>query len=93
MFDIRDCFDDFLVERNDELYEIAADLMAKITNYKTQMWDISVIAPIVEAAEEVASDACYPFFGDNETPCYLTGECRREECLFKEYAKEMGFEL
>lgn len=89
---IRDCFDDFLVERNDEIYELAADLLAKLSG-KMHLYDIAQIAPVVDAAESVLSDACYPFFGEDETPCYLTGECKREDCLFKKYAKERGFDV
>ena len=92
MYDIKDCFDDFLVERNGEIYELAADLLRKL-ECSGRIYEIDKIAPVVEVAESVLSDACYPFFGDNETPCYLTGECKREDCLFKIYAKERGFEL
>lgn len=89
---IRDCFDDFLVERNSEIYELAADLLRKLEDNE-RIYEIDKIAPVVDAAESVLSDACYPFFGEDETPCYLTGECKREDCLFKKYAKERGFDV
>lgn len=89
---IRDCFDDFLVERNDEIYELAADLLRKLEDNE-RIYEIDKIAPVVDAAESVLSDACYPFFDEDETPCYLTGECKREDCLFKKYAKERGFDV
>lgn len=86
-------FESFLAGRNDVLEETAHVLLWHMTHPNAEpseaggdykLYDMAQIGPLLDAAEEILEGAghavCYPYYGEQEKPCYLTGECGFSPC-------------
>ena len=81
-------FTDFLLERNDAItnaaYQLAVELVCA---HNVVEWDMSVISDIISSVEKILIsneyDVCYPYYGDDETPCPNVGDCCNPNCQFK----------
>ena len=91
-------FEDFLVYRNNDIPNAAHALLLELLRGDSEApdeeilpWDMEVLGEVIDAAEAILEarnmKVCDPFYGDKEKPCYLTGDCKREDCSFK---KERG---
>lgn len=87
-------FEDFLAYKGDEIdnaaYELAAALLRTHPEQTAEdilAWDMSVICPIVEAAQTALQKAgkqiCRPYYAE-ETSCFKQGECKHGRCYFHE---------
>ncbi len=75
-------FKKFLEQRNGQIQEKAADLLTflglpteQITAYEESL----VIETVEKIIDEKKGHHCYPYYGDNEIPCYLCGDCLRQQ--------------
>ena len=93
-------FERYLEYKGDEIdnaaYALAVALMRihpEQTNEQVLPWDMSVIAPIIETAqnelERLSKDTCWPYL-EEAKECYRTGRCKNKHCNFtaKEGATE-----
>lgn len=85
-------FDRYLEYKSDEIdnaaYALAAALLRnhpEQTNAEVLPWDMSIIAPIAEAAQAVlekhGKPSCWPFYKEAKE-CYRTGRCKNMHCYF-----------
>lgn len=85
-------FECYLEYKGDEIdnaaYALAASLLRTHPDQKNEdvlPWDMSVIAPIVEAAkqelERTGRQTCWPYFED-ALECRRTGSCKNKRCYF-----------
>ena len=90
-------FERFLIARDDELEQTAYTLLWHMLNpgadiknviYAWGEFDMAQIGPLLESAEDILSQSgipvCHPYYGENETPCYLTGDCEFSACPMKD---------
>lgn len=86
-------FERFLIARNDALEQVACALLwhmshpgtdASETDGDPALHDMALIGPLLDVAEEILEDAghavCHPYYGEDETPCYLTDTCHFALC-------------
>lgn len=49
-------------------------------------WDMSMIGPLLDAAEEILQEtqypSCHPYHDGEEMPCYQTNDCNHNNCPF-----------
>lgn len=87
-------FERYLERKSDEIdnasYALAAALLRTYpeqTDEQVLPWDISVLALIIEAAQEelerMGKQVCYPYFEDAK-PCCRTGGCKNKRCYFND---------
>jgi hypothetical protein len=87
-------FEDFFIQRNDALDNVAhnlAQLMLSadgvLPDEKAFPWNMEIICTILDHVEAVLNEkgycTCWPYHGDDDTPCYILGECRHKDCRFK----------
>lgn len=85
-------FERYLEYKGDEIdnaaYALAVTLLRthpEQTNEEVLPWDISVIAPIVEAAqaelEKQGKQSCWPYF-EEARECYRIAGCKNKQCHF-----------
>lgn len=90
-------FEDFLIARNDELEQTAYALLWHMTHPGAEIsemgatwtdFDMAQIGPLLANAEDVLSQsgfpACHPYCGEDETPCFLTGDCKFSPCPMRD---------
>ena len=84
-------FEDFLIQRNDVIYNAAMDFanllhttMFQKTNEDILPYSQEIAGSITEKVEDILNSmdigVCYPYYTDNEKPCYSDKECK---VLFK----------
>lgn len=80
-------FEDYLCEQNETLCNLAYELLCAMAENEFLIWNMEMIAPIVDTAEAVLEKhgihPCYPFYDDDEQPCYLGNECQKPNCPMK----------
>lgn len=87
-------FERYLECKNDEIdsaaYALAVALLRthpEQTNEQVLPWDMSVIAPIIEAAqkelERLGKETCWPYY-EEAKQCYRTGSCKNKRCYFSD---------
>lgn len=75
-------FEDYLTKRNEAIHNKAADLLTfmgmpadKVTAYEESL--------IIQTAENIFADKaekpCYPYYADNEKPCFMCDDCERKQ--------------
>lgn len=85
-------FERYLEYKGDEIdnaaYALVASLLRTHPDQKNEdvlPWDMSVIAPIVEAAQEklkqIGRQTCWPYF-EEALECHRTGSCKNKRCYF-----------
>ena len=83
-------FERYLEYKADEIDNAAYSLAAALlrchpdeTNEEVLPWDMSVIAPIIEAAqkelERLDKQTCFPYF-EEAKECYRIGSCNNKRC-------------
>lgn len=83
-------FERYLECKGDEIDNAAYNLAVALlrshpeqTNEDVLPWDMSVIAPIVEAAqkelERLGKQTCWPYF-EEARECYRIGSCKNKRC-------------
>lgn len=91
--DKRQSFEDFLVERNDELDNAAHELaLLMLSANSTPLegsefpWNMEIIGAILESIKSILEErgylTCWPYH-ENETPCMDTDSCKYEHCPLK----------
>lgn len=86
-------FDDYLLQRNDELDNAAYGLALKMLGLDNQKdsesafpWDMEIIGAILESVQKILADygydVCWPYH-ENDVPCYQTVNCKKTACLLK----------
>lgn len=95
-------FADFLEEKNDEIDNLAYQLLCALVSAGTGTeqdpedvleWDMEYIGEVVLSAENTISNMgmipCHPFFeGCDSIPCFLGDDCKRIDCPFRQSAGE-----
>ena len=87
-------FEHYLEYRNDEIdnaaYALAVALLRthpEQDNEDVLPWNMSVIAPIIEAAqkelERLGKQICWPYF-EEVKECYHIGSCKNKRCYFSD---------
>ncbi len=87
-------FEDFLCDKTDAIYNAAYELICAIAavtpdqdDSQNPEWNMEYIGEVVDDAESILCSFgirhCYPFYTDNETPCYCGTDCQTEDCIFK----------
>ena len=89
-------FEDYLCEQNETIYDCAYRLLCAMVEPGTDPfdepipWDAEMISHVVGSAEATLDIrgiyACYPFYGDDDKPCYLGNECQKPNCPMKRSA-------
>lgn len=85
-------FERYLEYKGDEIdnaaYALAVALLRTHSDQKNEdvlPWDMSVIAPIVEAAQEklkqMGRQTYWPYF-EEALECHRTGSCKNKRCYF-----------
>ncbi len=90
-------FEDFMIERNDELEQAAYALLWHMIHLgadaseMSEIWtdvDMAQIGPLLADAEDILSQVgipvCHPHYGEDETPCFLTGDCKFSSCPMRQ---------
>lgn len=86
-------FDDFLVQRNDELdngaYELALKMLCleNLPNNETKFpWNMEIIGALLESTQNILEEhgyaVCWPYH-EEDVPCYQTAACKKPDCLLK----------
>lgn len=86
-------FDNFLVERNDDLDNSAYNLALKMLDLDNQPdhetafpWNMEIIGAMLESAQEILGEhgyaVCWPYY-EEEVPCCQTASCAKTDCLLK----------
>lgn len=94
--DKRQNFENFLTERNDELDNAAHALAVLMLSAKDTPptenefpWNMEIIGDILESTVDILAEhghhACWPYHGDDDTPCYALDDCKHNHCPFKQY--------
>lgn len=92
-------FEDFLVERNDELDNAAHGLaLLMLSANGTPLaedefpWNMEIIGDILESTAGILKEKehhiCWPYHGDDNTPCYALDDCKHKCCPFRQQQKE-----
>lgn len=87
-------FERYLECKNDEIdnaaYALAVALLRvhpEQTNEQVLPWDMSVIVPIIEAAqkelERLGKQVCWPYY-EEAKQCYRTGSCNNKRCYLSD---------
>lgn len=85
-------FERYLEYKGDEIDNAAYGLAVALlrmhpdqTNEEILPWDMSIIAPIIEAAKEklirLGKEPCWPYY-EEAKQCYRTGGCKNKQCYF-----------
>lgn len=93
-------FEDFLIERNDELdnaaYELTLNMLcldSRHDNERKFPWNMEIIGSILEHTQQLLEahgyPACWPYH-ENDMPCYQTASCKKEGCLMKGQSEKEG---
>ena len=93
-------FDDFLVERNDELDNAAYDLALKMLDLDNQPdhetafpWNMEIIGAMLESAQEILEEhgfaVCWPYHED-DVPCCQSATCKKTICSLKGRLQKEG---
>ncbi len=90
-------FERFLIARNDELEQTAYALLWHMTHPGADIadmvaawgdFDMAQIGPLLEGADNILSQSgfpvCHPYYGEGETPCFLTGDCKFSPCPMRD---------
>jgi len=94
-------FENYLVQKNDEIDNAAFDLINALQNKGNGgeiEWSMEIIGEVTCAVEALLAekyDPCHPFHSD-DSPCYMTDECKSKDCPFKTSAlnyKEYEYEV
>lgn len=92
-------FEEYLVWKNDEIdnaaYALSVALLRtdpKKTVQEILPWDMELLASITEATMKVllkrGKEVCWPYYGENETPCLFSGDCIMQHCYLKNERNE-----
>lgn len=87
-------FEDILVERNDALDNAAHGLALLMLsangtspNEGEFPWNMEIIGAILDAAgavlKEKGYDVCWPYYENDDTPCYVLDDCKHKDCPLK----------
>ena len=92
-------FENYLCSQNETIYSCAYWLLCAMAEPEVDpfesrdeiiAWDVRMIVEVVETAEAVLEEhgihPCYPFYGDDDKPCYLGNECQKPNCPMKRSA-------
>lgn len=87
-----DRFEDFLINKNDlianKAIELANSIAGKGIDDSPLEMDMHIAGDIADYAEMTLQKngihSCYPYYGDDEVPCYLCDDCKSSDCPFKE---------
>lgn len=93
-------FDDFLVERNDELdnaaYELALKMLGleNLSDNETKFpWNMEIICAMLERTQSILEEhgyaVCWPYH-EEDVPCYQTATCKKAGCLLKGCPQKEG---
>ena len=87
----------FLESKNDNIDCAAFDLFGLLASSGVDIpehdspieWNMEIIGDLVDYAEHLLAEkgisVCHPFLeGEDETPCYIGKDCKREDCLFRQ---------
>ncbi|WP_313529273.1 hypothetical protein [Anaerotignum sp.] len=88
-------FKDFLIEHNDELDNAAHELALMMLSTdgmspsKEELpWTMEIIGSILEHTGSILKSKgyhiCWPYYGDDDTPCYVLHDCNHKNCPFKQ---------
>lgn len=86
-------FDNFLCDRNEDIDDAAFELLKSLVIEPEKFeWNQSIIGPIVDYTEGLLAnnkiDICHPFYeGEDESPCFESSDCNRENCPYKKLEK------
>ena len=83
-------FDDLLCERTDAIYDAVHALLEAVTG-KKQPHDMYYLGELADIAEahwgNMGFYTCFPgYVGEEETPCYLAGDCDNPGCPMKKHS-------
>ena len=92
-------FESFLIERNDALDNAAHELALSLLitkdmppNEDAFLWSMEIIGAILESTAAILKEhghhTCWPYYGDNEMPCYALDDCKHQCCPLKQHQKE-----
>lgn len=87
-----DRFEDFLINKNDlianKAIELANAIAGKDIDDSPLKMDMHIAGDIADYAEMTLQKnglrSCYPYYDNNEVPCYRCGDCKSSDCPFKE---------
>lgn len=87
-----DRFEDFLLKKNDLIANKALDLANAVAGKDVDdsplEMDMHIAGDIADYAEMTLQEngirSCYPYYDDNEVPCYRCEVCTSPDCPFKE---------
>lgn len=85
-------FENYLCSRNDEVDNAVYDMLCTLASVSGEdtkpEWDMEIIGNLADYAETMLNrksvETCRPFSkGEEETPCYLSSDCRNPNCPFR----------
>ncbi len=95
-------FEDFLIAQSDVLEQLAYELLWRMAHPGADFseadgcWDMAQIGPLLDCAARILNEAglrfCRPYFGEEETPCFLMKACSFTPCPMLETKQNGGNE-
>ena len=91
-------FETFLTKKNDLIYQEAFELACAIASQSATSedvpleWNMEFIGEIADAAYDILQRkgmrVCYPFYEDEDCPCYLGSDCKTADCPLRNMLRE-----